>query len=91
MLFCASALLAVGAALANAGLAWALLGLVCLFYLTQAVFLNHFWTFSGDYFDTLASKRLVPLFTIGSSLGGSLGGGGGGGGRRARRAPGPRF
>ena len=74
MLLGAAALLGAGAALAGAGVAWALLALVCLFYLTQAVFLNHFWTFSGDYFDTLASKRLVPLFTIGSSLGGVLGG-----------------
>ncbi len=52
----------------------ALVALVCLFYLTQAIFTNHFWTFSGDYFDTLASKRLVPLFTVGASLGGLLGG-----------------
>ncbi len=74
MLIGAAALLGTGAALAGTGTAWALLGLVCLFYLTQAVFLNHFWTFSGDYFDTLASKRLVPLFTIGSSFGGVLGG-----------------
>jgi len=74
MLIAAAALLGAGAALAGAGIAWGLLALVCLFYLTQAVFLNHFWTFSGDYFDTLASKRLVPLFTIGASLGGVLGG-----------------
>jgi HEAT repeat protein len=60
--------------LAQSGLAAALVALVCLFYLTQAIFLNHFWTFSGDYFDTLASKRLVPLFTVGASLGGLLGG-----------------
>ena len=60
--------------LAHSGLGAALVALVCLFYLTQAIFLNHFWTFSGDYFDTLASKRLVPLFTVGASLGGLLGG-----------------
>ncbi len=48
--------------------------LFCFWYLTQAIFLNHFWTFSGDFFDTLSSKRLVPLFTIGSSLGGVVGG-----------------
>lgn len=74
MLIGAAALLGAGVVLATADIAWALVALVCLFYLTQAVFLNHFWTFSGDYFDTLASKRLVPLFTIGSSLGGVLGG-----------------
>jgi len=59
---------------AQSGLAAALVALVCLFYLTQAIFMNHFWTFSGDFFDTLASKRLVPLFTVGASLGGLLGG-----------------
>ena len=75
-----AAALGIGAALAGAGVVSALIALVCLFYLTQAVFLNHFWTFSGDYFDTLASKRLVPLFTIGSSLGGVLGRRAGGGG-----------
>jgi len=74
LLLGAALLLGATALFAADGLAWALLGLVCLFYLTQAIFLNHFWTFSGDYFDTLASKRLVPLFTIGSSLGGVFGG-----------------
>lgn len=48
--------------------------LFCLYYLLQAVFLNHFFTFAGDYFDTLAAKRLFPLFAIGASLG-SAGGG----------------
>ena len=48
--------------------------LFCLYYLTFAVFQNHYWTFTGDYFDTLASKRLFPLFTVGSSLGGFAGG-----------------
>ena len=74
LLLFAAALLGGGAALAGSGVVNALIGLVCLYYLTQAVFLNHFWTFSGDYFDTLASKRLIPLFTIGSSLGGVLAG-----------------
>ena len=44
------------------------------FFATQAVFLNHYWTFAGDYFDTLASKRLFPLLMAGSSLGGAAGG-----------------
>ena len=48
--------------------------LVAVFYLTQAIFTNHFWTFSGDYFDTLSSKRLFPVFTVGASVGGLLGG-----------------
>jgi CRP-like cAMP-binding protein len=51
-----------------------ILALFCIYYLTWAVFMNHFWTFSGDYFDTLSSKRLFPLFTIGASVGGVLGG-----------------
>ncbi len=53
---------------------WILPALVCGWYAMQSIFLNHFWTFCGDYFDTIASKRLVPLFTIGSSFGGLLGG-----------------
>jgi len=48
--------------------------LFCFFYLTQAVFVNHLWTFTGDYFDTVASKRLIPLFTVGGSVGGLVGG-----------------
>ncbi|MEE9608185.1 MAG: HEAT repeat domain-containing protein [Myxococcota bacterium] len=64
-----------GAAFAVAsGSTWVVLALVCFFYLTQAVFVNHFWTFAGDYFDTVTSRRLFPLFTIGASLGGLLGG-----------------
>jgi HEAT repeat protein len=59
---------------AVAGDALALTGLFCAFYLTQAVFLNHFWTFSGDYFDTPTSKRLFPVFTLGASFGGLFGG-----------------
>ncbi|MEM7409860.1 MAG: HEAT repeat domain-containing protein [Myxococcota bacterium] len=51
-----------------------LYALVAAFYLTQSIFTNHFWTFSGDYFDTLASKRLFPVFTVGASVGGLLGG-----------------
>jgi HEAT repeat protein len=48
--------------------------LFCVWYALQAVLLNHFWTFASDYFDTLASKRLFPLFTAGTSVGGMLGG-----------------
>lgn len=53
---------------------WPLWLLFCLYYLTFAVFQNHCWTFTGDYFDTLSSKRLFPLFTVGASLGGFVGG-----------------
>jgi HEAT repeat protein len=69
-----------GGGLAVLGLAvryrlpWAPAALICAFYLTNAVFLNHFWTFAGDYFDILANKRLFPLFQIGASIGGLLGG-----------------
>jgi len=57
-----------------AGNIWVLPALFCIWYAAEAIFTNHLWTFSGDYFDTLSSKRLVPLFTIGASLGGMLGG-----------------
>ena len=54
---------------------WLLTGLFCAFYLLQAVFVNlHFWTFAADFFDTMSSKRLFPLFVLGSSLGGMVGG-----------------
>jgi HEAT repeat protein len=56
------------------GHAWLMPPLVWFWYLAQAVFLNHFWTFSSDFFDTQASKRLVPYFTVGASVGGMLGG-----------------
>jgi HEAT repeat protein len=59
---------------ARNGLTWAPLALLCAFFLTNAVFLNHFWTFAGDYFDLLANKRLFPLFQVGASIGGLLGG-----------------
>jgi HEAT repeat protein len=59
---------------AAAGVAWLLPALFCAFYLTQAVFINHFWTFSSDYFDTVTSKRLFPVLTIGCSVGGLIGG-----------------
>jgi HEAT repeat protein len=48
--------------------------LICFFIVTQAIFVNHLWTFTADYFDTIASKRIVPLLTIGASTGGVVGG-----------------
>src|SRR5262245_26708397 len=39
-----------------------LFALIAAYYLTQCIFANHFWTFAADYFDTLTSKRLVPVF-----------------------------
>lgn len=56
------------------GHTWIYFVLVCLFFLSQCILLNHYWTFTGDFFDTLTAKRLFPLFVIGSSLGGMLGG-----------------
>src|SRR4029453_18199347 len=48
--------------------------LIAAYYLTFGVLTNHFWTFAGDYFDTLTAKRLVPVFALGSSVGGLFGG-----------------
>ncbi len=72
----------VGAAISLAlatGAAWREVELVypailCFWYVLQAILINHFWTFASDYFDTLASKRLFPLFTAGTSVGGAAGG-----------------
>lgn len=74
MLFTAAAILLVAAAGLRAG--WPALApaLVCLYWVNYAVFLNHFWTFASDYFDTVSSKRLFPLFTVGASLGSIAGG-----------------
>ncbi|MGH0038409.1 MAG: cyclic nucleotide-binding domain-containing protein [Myxococcota bacterium] len=49
-------------------------GLFCAFYATQVVFLTHYRTFAADFFDTLSSKRLLPSFAVGASVGGALGG-----------------
>jgi HEAT repeat protein len=75
MLAIAAVALAASAVAIGLGELIILPGLFCFFYLTQAVFVNHLWTFTGDYFDTVASKRLIPLFTIGGSIGGFFGGG----------------
>lgn len=49
--------------------------LFATFYISQAVFVSlHYWTFATDYFDTLSSKRLFPMFAVGASVGGMLGG-----------------
>ncbi len=53
---------------------WAYLGLGSVYFLSFAVLNNHYWTFTGDFFDTLAAKRLFPLFLVGNSLGGFLAG-----------------
>ncbi|MFA5504259.1 MAG: cyclic nucleotide-binding domain-containing protein [Vulcanimicrobiota bacterium] len=51
-----------------------LVSLFCLWYANFAISTNHFWTFTADFFDSLQSKRLFPLFTVGASLGGLAGG-----------------
>jgi hypothetical protein len=74
LLLGAAALIGAGALASARGAAAAPLALLTALFATQAVFLNHYWTFAGDYFDTLASKRLFPLLMAGSSLGGAAGG-----------------
>jgi CRP-like cAMP-binding protein/HEAT repeat protein len=74
ILLLSAGLLVILAFSAQLGLGWAPLALLCAFYLTYSVLLNHFWTFAGDYFDALASKRLFPLFLLGGSVGGLVGG-----------------
>ncbi len=56
------------------GWTWTLPALLCLYFAGQAVLVNHFWTLVGDHFDVVASKRVVPLFTAGMSVGGAVGG-----------------
>ncbi|HIB64622.1 MAG TPA: hypothetical protein EYO33_05825, partial [Phycisphaerales bacterium] len=51
-----------------------LIALFCLYYANFAICTNHFWTFTADFFDSLQSKRLFPLFTVGASAGGLVGG-----------------
>lgn len=74
MLIGAGCILAAATAGLAAGLPWVSTFLICFFFVTQAIFVSHLWTFTADYFDTVASKRLLPLFTIGMSVGGVIGG-----------------
>jgi CRP-like cAMP-binding protein len=74
MLLLGSAAIAAVGSCAALGWSWPLPLLLCLFFATQAVYLSHFWTFSGDLFDTLAAKRVAPLFGVGMSVGGAIGG-----------------
>ncbi|RIK95886.1 MAG: hypothetical protein DCC71_22910, partial [Proteobacteria bacterium] len=71
----AAAAVAAGAFAVRSGSEPALVALYCLYFATQAVLVGHFWTLAGDFFDTLAAKRVVPLCTVGLSAGGALGGG----------------
>jgi hypothetical protein len=76
-----AALLALGGAALALGFgavrlpwAWVPPALLCAWFLAQAVLLNHLFTFAADHFDTLASKRVVPLLALGGSVGGAIGG-----------------
>ena len=50
------------------------IALFCFNWLTFTLYYNHFFTLVGDYFDTLAMKRLVPLFVVGATSGEIAGG-----------------
>jgi HEAT repeat protein len=74
MLLGAALVLCAATAIVNRGPAWIYPALFCFLFLSDTILINHYWTFTGDFFDTLASKRLVPLFNVGNSLGGVTGG-----------------
>ena len=74
MLIGAAGLLCAGGGISDVDPGLAASVLFCFYFVTQAIFLNHYWTFAGDYFDTLTTKRLFPLFAAGNSVGGVLGG-----------------
>ncbi len=49
--------------------------LFCIFFVAQAaIFVNHFWTFAGDYFDAAASQRAFPLLLAANAAGAAVGG-----------------
>ncbi len=48
--------------------------LFCFNWLSFTLFISHFYTMAGDYFDTLAMKRLLPLFVVGATSGEIIGG-----------------
>lgn len=48
--------------------------LFCFNWLSFTLFVSHFYTMAGDYFDTLAMKRLLPLFVVGATGGEIVGG-----------------
>ena len=50
------------------------IALFCFNWLTFTLYYNHFFTLVGDYFDTLAMKRLLPLFVVGATSGEIAGG-----------------
>lgn len=50
------------------------MALFCFNWLSFTLYYSHFFTLVGDYFDTLAMKRLLPLFVVGATSG-EIGGG----------------
>lgn len=74
LLLVGMAVLGGGSAAIWRGLPGSVTAVFCLLFLAKVVYESHYWTFTWDYFDTLTSKRLFPLFLIGQSIGGTLGG-----------------
>lgn len=50
------------------------IALFCFNWLSFTLYYSHFFTLVGDYFDTLAMKRLLPFFVVGATTG-EIGGG----------------
>ncbi len=69
----AALLVGLAGAAVKVGLAWAPFALLCAWFLTQAVVQNHYFALAGDFFDTLAEKRVGPAFTAAVSLGSAAG------------------
>jgi ATP/ADP translocase len=74
MLVGAAVLLCAATVLVSRGQPWIYPALLCFYFLSDTVLVNHYWTFTGDFFDTLSAKRLFTRFNIGNSLGGVAGG-----------------
>jgi HEAT repeat protein len=73
LLGAAAVLVGVAGAAVYAGATWAPLALLCAWFLAQAVVQNHYFALTGDFFDTLAAKRVAPAFTAALSLGSAAG------------------
>lgn len=69
-----ASILALASVALGTGSAWIYPAILCFYFASFAILMNHYWTFVSDFFDTLAAKRLVPLLNAASSLGGVVGG-----------------
>ncbi len=74
ILLIGAAVLALAAVAALFQVGGVLLALFCLYFLSKAIFDSHYWIFTSDYFDTITTKRLFPIFLGFQSLGGFAGG-----------------